>query len=443
MSAETKSAGSQDVATIEQWDHDHVIHPQYAPREDDRPRVMVHGRGSRLVDSHGREYLDATGGLWLAQIGHGRRELAAAAQEQMEKLEYFASFWDFTNEPAARLARKLTELSGLAGVYFTTGGSESNEIAIMMARLFHVRHGEPERTVILARRKAYHGITFGARAATGLDAFHADVGPLPGDFVHLTPPEPYHMESCTDTCVAELEATIEDIGPHRIAAMIAEPVMGMAGMVAPPDDYWPRVSALLREHGILLIFDEVVTAYGRTGTWFAAEHWDVEPDIISTAKGLTSGYVPLGAVLVSQAVQDAVLEPPGFISGFTYNGHPTCCAVAIANLEIIEAERLLDNARETGSYLLAQLSGLTELDPVGDVRGFGMMLGIELVQDKTTKEPNVQLADRLTERFTEDTGVIIRSVANHLILSPPLVFTRDDCDEVVDAIRGMITKYAD
>ena len=342
MAAETKSAGSQDATTIEQWDHDHVIHPQYAPATSDRPRVMVEGRGSRLVDSHGREYLDATGGLWLAQVGHGRRELAAAAQEQMEKLKYFASFWDFTNEPAARLARRLTDLSGLAGVYFTTGGSESNEIAIMMARLFHARRGAHGRTVILARRKAYHGVTYAARAATGLDVFHTDVGPLPGDFVHLTPPEPYRMDSCTDTCVAELEATIEGLGADRIAAMIAEPVMGMAGMVAPPDDYWPRITALLQEHGILLILDEVVTAYGRTGTWFAAEHWNLAPDIVSTAKGLTSGYVPLGAVLVSHAIRTPCSSESGFISGFTYNGHPTCCAVALANLEIIEAEGLLD-----------------------------------------------------------------------------------------------------
>jgi len=403
---------------------------------------MVTGRGSRLRDARGREYLDATGGLWLAQVGHGRSELAAAAKEQMESLEYFASFWDFANEPAARLSHRLMDLSpGLEAVYFTTGGSESNEIAIMMARLYHARQGAARRTVILARKKGYHGVTFAARAATGIDAFHADVGPLPGDFVHLTPPEPYRLENCTDVCVAELEETIESIGPDRIAAMLAEPVMGMAGMVAPPDDYWPRVEAVLRKHGILLILDEVVTAYGRTGVWFAAEHWNLKPDMISTAKGLTSGYLPLGATLVSKDIRDAMLQDAGFVSGFTYNGHPTCCAVALANLEIIENENLLDNARDTGSYLLSRLRELLELPMVGDVRGLGLMLGLELVLDKQTKEPATELGALLGEQFTAETGVIVRSVGNNLIFSPPLVFTHEDCDEVVTAARQMLEKY--
>jgi putrescine aminotransferase len=223
--------------------------------------------------------------------------------------------------------------------------------------------------------------------------------------------------------------------------MIGEPIMGVGGMVVPPDDYWPRIEAVLREHGVLLIFDEVVTAYGRTGTWFGAQQFGVTPDMISTAKGITSGYLPLGAVLVSEAVRDTTLREPGFVSGFTYTGHPTCCAVALRNLELLEEENLLDNARETGAYLLERFRELLDLPCVGDVRGCGLMLGIELVKDRDTKEPDVELAGVLGEKFTDEMGVIIRNVEQNLIFSPPLIFTREDCDEVAAAVRAMLEKY--
>ena len=308
---------------------------------------MVKGTGVRLEDADGRRYLDATGGLWCAQVGHGRHELAEAASEQIDKLEFFASFWDFSNEPSVRLARRLVELApdNIGGVYFTVGGSESNEIAMMMARMYHSRNGEPDRDIILSRKDGYHGITYAARAATGLDAFHTEIGPLPEGFRHLTAPKPYRIENCTDFCVEELERVLDEVGADRVAAMIGEPIMGVGGMVVPPDDYWPRIEAVLRDHGVLLIFDEVVTAYGRTGTWFGAEQFGVTPDLISTAKGITSGYLPLGAVLISEEVRDAALSESGFVAGFTYTGHPTCCAVALRNLELLEEDRLLDNAR--------------------------------------------------------------------------------------------------
>ncbi len=447
MASELKTDTARAVAAergdLHRWDREHLIHPQYVPEGDSRTRIMVKGEGARLEDSDGRRYLDATGGLWCAQVGHGRPELAEAAKGQIEALEFFASFWDFSNEPSVRLARRLVELApdGIGGVYFTVGGSESNEIAMMMARMYHGRNGQPDRNLILSRHEAYHGITYGARTATGLDAFHTEVGPLPGGFHYLTAPKPYRLENCTDVCVEELERTIAELGADRIAAMIGEPIMGMAGMVSPPEDYWPRMEKVLRKHGILLIFDEVVTGYGRTGTWFGTEHFDVSPDIISTAKGITSGYLPLGAVLVSEAVRDTVLSE-GFVAGFTYTGHPTCCAVALRNLELLEDDGLLDNARTTGAYLLERFEELDDLACVGEVRGKGLMLGIELVEDRETKEPAVALAEQLGERFTDEAGVIVRNVGQNLIFSPPLVFTRDDCDELVGAVRSMIEKYA-
>ena len=304
----------------------------------------------------------------------------------MRRLEYFTSFWEFSNDRAIELASRLVELApdGLTHVYFTSGGSESNEAALRMARYVHSRRGHEGRDWILARRSAYHGIGYGSGSASGLPIYHEGFGPMLPHVRHLTPPWPYRTElfdgrDPTDFCLDELERTISELGGDRIAAMIGEPIMGVGGMLVPPDDYWPRVRELLSAHGILLIFDEVVTAFGRTGSWFGAQHFGVEPDLIVTAKGITSGYVPLGAVLVSEPVAEELARDHGFPVGFTYNGHPTACAVALRNLEIIEREGLLDQARRVGAFLLDELSGLEELPVVGEVRGVGMMLGIELV----------------------------------------------------------------
>jgi len=397
----TTSAVSAAEQLIER-DRQLLIHP-YLPGATEERVVMTEGAGCRLKDVEGREYLDATGGLWLAQIGHGRAEIAEVAARQMRRLEYFTSFWEFSNDRAIELASRLVEIApdGLSRVYLTSGGSESNEAALRMARYFHSRRGHEGRDWILARRSAYHGIGYGSGSASGLPIYHEGFGPMLPHVRHLTPPWPYRRElfdgrDATDFCLDELERTIEDIGPEHIAAMIGEPIMGVGGMLVPPDDYWPRVRELLSAHGILLIFDEVVTAFGRTGSWFGAQHFGVEPDLIVTAKGITSGYVPLGAVLVSEPVAEMLARDHGFPVGFTYNGHPTACAVALRNLEIIEGEGLLDRAREIGDLLLRELSSLEQLPVVGEVRGVGMMLGIELVADKQSRTPISMHAARTT-----------------------------------------------
>jgi PLP-dependent transaminase len=425
-------------------DRERIIHP-YLPSSTSERVVMVGGEGCRLRDAEGNEYLDATGGLWLAQIGHGRREIAAAAAEQMERLEYFTSFWEFSNDRAIELAELLTSISPprQTHVYFTSGGSEGNEAALKMARYAHSQRGEGERTWVLARRQAYHGVGYGSGTATGFPVYHEGFGPMLPHVTHLTPPWPYRTElfggeDPTDFCVAELERTIEEIGAHRIAAMIGEPVMGVGGMLVPPDDYWPRVAEVLRANGITFIFDEVVSAYGRAGRWFAAEHFDVEPDIIVTAKGITSGYAPLGAVLVSDEIA-AAITGDGFPMGFTYNGHPTSCAVALANLAVIENEGLLERARETGAYILEQLQGLLELPVVGEVRGVGMMHAVELVADRETHEP-LPMNAAPQDVIRRETGVIVRDCAHNLVISPPLVMTRDEADEVVGAMRSVLER---
>jgi putrescine aminotransferase len=414
------------MSRIADLDAAHVLHPHQVVGHPRPPVVFVEGRGARIRDEQGKWYIDGTCGLWVCPVGHARPELAEAARAQMATLEYYASFWEFTNPPAAELAARLAELApdGIGRVFFTNGGSEGTETALKLARLAWHAQGQPERTVVLARRMAYHGVSYGALNATGIPPLREGFGPLRGDFAQLDVPYPF-KGTTTDGLIAQLERTIDELGAGRIAAMIGEPVIGVGGMIPPHDDYWPRVEEVLRRHGILLILDEVVTGFGRTGTWFAAEHWGgLHPDMIVTAKGLTSGYFPLGAVLIGDRVE-AMLDGQAFRHGFTYNGHPTGCAVALENLAIIEREGLLGRARELGARLLDGLRGLEELPAVAQARGFGLMAGLELAV-----EDAAELADRVREA-----GVIVRATGQKLVLSPPLVIEPDDLDTIVEVLQ--------
>ncbi|GAB2738102.1 aminotransferase class III-fold pyridoxal phosphate-dependent enzyme [Salinifilum aidingensis] len=443
--ADTAAPARLDSSELVESDRAHLIHP-YLPDATTERVVMTKGSGSQLWDCDGREYLDATGGLWLAQIGHGREELAEVAAAQMRELEYFTSFWEFSNNRAIELAERLAGLAPepLNHVYFTSGGSEGVEAALKMARFHHHRRGETDRTWILGRHRAYHGVAYGGGSATGFPLYHDGFGPMLPNVAHLNPPWPYRTDlfgedDCTDVCIRELENTIAEIGADNIAAMIGEPIMGVAGMVVPPDDYWPRVQEVLRRHGILLIFDEVVTAYGRTGHWFAAEHFGVRPDIIITAKGITSGYLPLGAVLVGDHIAET-LGREGFPMGYTYNGHPTACAVAQANLDIIERERLLARASEIGAYLTGKIAAeLDDVPVVGEVRGVGMLLGIELVTDTTSRAP---LPDpgAVADAVRREHGVIVRDSARGIVLSPALTLDRGEADRIAAALRHVLER---
>ncbi|MFZ0323962.1 MAG: aspartate aminotransferase family protein [Actinomycetes bacterium] len=435
-----------DVTAMEDADRAHIIHP-YLPASTTERVIMTRGSGCTLFDVQGREYLDATGGLWLAQIGHGREEIASVAAEQIKTLEYFTSFWEFSNDKAIALATRLADLApaSLNHVYFTSGGSEGNEAAIKMARYFHFRNDQPDRNWIIARRNSYHGIAYGGGSASGFDVYHEGFGPMLPHVEHVSPAWPYRSElydgqDPTDFLIAELEETIERIGADKIAAMVGEPIMGVGGMLVPPDDYWPRVSTLLKSHGILLIFDEVVTAYGRVGEWFAAQHFGVDPDIIVTAKGITSGYIPLGAVLVSDTVAESLGRDHGFPMGYTYNGHPTAAAVALANLDIIERENLLGAAKTMGAYLNEGLATLLDLDVVGEVRHVGMMHAVELVSDKDSREPLPMVEPMLPDIIRRETGVIVRDCGHNLVLSPPLVISRPEVDKAVEAMRQVLSR---
>lgn len=441
------------VDRLAETDRARIIHP-YLPGTARERVVMTRGEGCRLTDAEGRSYLDATGGLWLAQIGHGREEIARAAHAQMERLEYFTSFWEFSNDRAVELAERLGSMApeGLGHVYFTSGGSEGIEAGIKMARYHHHRRGESDRTWILARHKAYHGIAYGGGSATGFDVYHEGFAPMMPHVSHLTPPWPYRTDlygnavstpqEVTDFLIRELEERIARIGGENIAAMLGEPIMGVGGMLVPPEDYWPRVREVLDRHGILLVFDEVVTAYGRVGEWFAAQHFGVTPDILVTAKGITSGYTPLGAVLVADHVAEQLLRAHGFPMGYTYNGHPVAAAVALANLDIIEREGLLARAVDMGAVLHRELEEqLGDLPIVGEVRSTGMMLAVELVADKESREPLPVRAERMPhDVIRRESGVIVRDSEHSLVLSPPLVLTEEEAKEIATALRSVLER---
>lgn len=401
----------------------HVIHPHAVVGSPAPPVIWERGKGALLWDVDGREYVDGTCGLWQCAVGHGRDELAKVAAEQMAKLEFYASFWNFANEPSIRLATRISELSpsGLDRIFFTNGGSEGIETAIKLVRLAWESAGQPGRDLILSRKAAYHGVGSASLAATGIAPLKEGFDPLPPGFVHLSTPT---LRSDVDELVGELERTISEHGADRIAAFVGEPVMGVGGMIPPPEAYWPRVQEALRRHGILLVLDEVVTGYGRTGHWFGAQRYELDADVIVTAKALTSGYVPMGAVLVHDRVVE-LLDGTAFRHGFTYNGHPVGAAVGLANLDIIEREGLLDRASETGSRMLGQLQPAADLAGVAEVRGVGLMLGVELEEGLDA----APVAARALER-----GVVVRASGQKIVMSPPLVIEPEQADRVVDTV---------
>ena len=415
--------------TLTELDRAHIIHPHAVVGRAQEPIVWARGEGALLWDDQGNRYIDGTCGLWQCAVGHGRAELADVAAEQMRALEFYASFWDFSNEPSIRLAAKLAELSppGLDHVFFTNGGSEGIETAIKLVRLAWHAQGSPERNVILSRKAAYHGVGSASLAATGIPPLKEGFGPLPDGFVHLSTPT---RSSSVDDLVAELERTIDEIGAERIAAMVGEPVLGVGGMIPPPEGYWPRVQEVLRAHGILLVLDEIVTAYGRTGHWFAAERYGLDPDAIVTAKALTSGYVPMGAVLVHDRVVE-MLDGTQFRHGFTYNGHPVGAAVALANLEIIEREGLLERAARVGARMLERLKPVEELECVAEARGVGLMLGVELAGDRDA----APVAAGALER-----GVVVRASGQKIVMSPPFVIEDEQADRVIDVLTDELRK---
>ncbi len=434
-----------------QADHAHVLHPLYHPSAHQEPKVWVEGRGAIVRDSEGKEYIDGLSGLWNVAVGHGREELAQAAAEQMRRLAYYSAYTGSTNEPAIKLAKRLAELCypSINTFFFTSGGAESNESAFKTARFYWKAQGKPEKFKVISRMKGYHGVTLAAMSATGLPAYWPMFEPRVPGFVHIESPYPYRFVNKTpgvsDGVAAAnlLEEAILREGPETVAAFIAEPVQGAGGVIPPQDDYFARVREICDQYEVLLIADEVITGFGRTGRWFGLEHYGIEPDIISFAKAITSGYVPLGGIGVNDRIRDAIESVPGdkrWMHAFTYSGHPTACAVALANLAIIEGEGLVERAAEVGAHMLAGLSELEEMPTVGNVRGKGMMAAVELVADKATKEPfpaSANVGARVQQEMAKR-GLYTRVVGDTICLAPPLVTPVETIDRLVQIVGESI-----
>ena len=434
-------------------DQAHMVHPVSNLRavREHGPLVMVRGEDVFLWDSDGKRYIDAFAGLWNINIGHGRTELADAAAAQIREVAFVPTFSGLASPPPIELAARLAELlpDPLNHFQFTSGGAEANESALKIARYYWWLKGNPDKVKILSRKSAYHGIAMGALAATGIPTYYEGFGPRVPGFLHLTAPYAYrHGEGMNEdefvaSLVRELEETIEREGAETIAAMIGEPVQGTGGVIVPPDGYWAAMTEVLRKHDILLILDEVISGFGRTGTMFGMQQYGVVPDIVSFAKGVTSGYLPLGGVGVSDDIWDTLSEPNRiFMHGFTYSGHPVACAVALPNIDIIERERLPENAARAGAYLLDALHERLDDHPhVGEVRGKGLMVFVELVADKATKaplDPALNTNPRLTAA-TRERGIIARPIGTAgLALAPPLTIQKPELDAIADAMTGAI-----
>ncbi len=435
-------------------DQQHLIHPLHHPQDHQHPLLVVEGRGAILKDVEGREYIDGLAGLWNVNVGHGRKELAEAAADQMSRLAFASSYAGASNVPSIRLAEKLVSLAypNTSGVYFTTAGAESNESAFKTARYYWKAHGRPEKVKIISRIHAYHGVTMAAMSATGMAAYHKMFGPLVPNFIQIAPPYPYRWAGGGDPgagAAQALEQAIVQEGPDTVAAFIAEPVMGAGGVIVPPPTYFPKVREICDRYDVLLIADEVITGFGRTGRWFALGHWGVQPDIVSFAKGVTSAYLPLGGILVSQKVHAALLEAPPdrkYMHAATYSGHPVCCAVGLRNVEMIERDGLVERAAVMGKRLLAGLETLRDLRAVGDVRGLGMMCGVELVEDKATKKPAIGLGGRVV-REAISRGLLPRlragsaepPIGDTILLAPPLMTPEETLDRIVATLRAAVT----
>lgn len=435
-------------------DQRHLIHPLHHPKDHANAKLWVSGKGSMLRAADGREYIDALSSLWNVNIGHGRKELATAAAEQMEKLAYASAYAGFTNEPAIRLAEKIVSLAydNMAAVYFTTGGAESNESAFKFARYHWKRMGKPEKVKIISRRYGYHGVTMAAMSATSLPNYQKMFGPMVPNFLQVPPPYPFRWPGNGDAGIGAADAVEDAIlaeGADTVAAIIAEPVIGSGGVIVPPSTYWPRLREICDRHGVLIIADEVITGFGRTGQWFGLGHWGVKPDLMSFAKGVTSGYLPLGGVIISKHMHEVLLNAPPeekFMHAATYSGHPVCCAVGLANIDIIEKEGMVERAQIQGDRFRAGLETLLTLPNVGEVRGIGMLAAIELVEDKGSKAPAKGLGAKIVAEAA-NRGLILRLRAaadgppasgDTLCFAPPLPTPEATLDRIVQIVGESI-----
>lgn len=435
----------------------HHIHPftDTAHLNQKGARVITRAEGVYIYDNHGNRILDGMAGLWCVGVGYGREEIVQAVAAQMRELPYYNTFFQTTHPPAARLASRLAGLAPahLNHVFFTGSGSDANDTILRMARHYWAVQGQPEKSVIISRKNAYHGSTVAGASLGGMGAVHAQGGlPIPG-IVHINQPYWYGEGGDLDPHefglqrARELEQKIQELGADKVAAFIGEPIQGAGGVVIPPASYWPEIQRICRQYNILLVADEVITGFGRTGEWFGSQYYGIEPDLVTIAKGLTSGYVPMGGVLISDRVAEVVIHHGEFYHGYTYSGHPVACAAALTVLDILEREALPNRVKtDIGPYMQQRWLELAQHPLIGEARMVGLVGGLELTPDKARRAPfavEKGTVGLMCRENSFNNGLVMRHVGDTMIIAPPLVISHTEVDELIGkAVQTLDQTYA-
>lgn len=435
------------TSSLQSIDSAHHLHPFTDTLELSHTgcRVITHADGVYIWDSEGHKMLDGMAGLWCVNIGYGRQSIADVAAKQLMELPYYNSFFQCSHPAAIQLAKEIAELAPphMNKVFFTSSGSESNDTNLRLVHRYWQLKGQPNKKTIISRKNAYHGSTIASACLGGMNGMHEQIGSSIPDVVHIQQPYWYgegsHLSSDDFGIQAAkaLEDKILELGEENIAAFIAEPVQGAGGVIVPPDTYWPEIKKILAKYDILFILDEVICGFGRTGCWFAAEYYDLQPDFITIAKGMTSGYAPMGGVIVADRVADVLIAKGGeFMHGYTYSGHPLSAAIALENIRLLKTEGIIENvATNTGPYLQQRMRELSVHPLVGEVRGLGMLSAIELVADKQLVSPeNKQNIGMYCREHCIKSGLVMRAVGDTMIVSPPLIISRSQIDELIEKV---------
>ncbi len=444
--ATAENAGNKKTRDWQNSDHRHYLHPftDHKDLGNKGTRIITHAEGVYIMDSEGQQILDGMAGLWCVNVGYGRQELIDAATRQMQQLPYYNCFFQTAHPPAIELSAALSEISPpqFNHAFFTGSGSEANDTVLKLVRRYWDLLGKPDKKIIISRKNAYHGSTVAASSLSGMDEMHEQTGVLLPGIEHIE--QPYYFGLGGDLTEEEfglrqarlLEQKILQKGAENVAAFIGEPIQGAGGVIIPPASYWPEIQRICKQYEILLIADEVITAFGRLGEWFGSVKLGIEADLMSFAKGVTSGYLPLGGVLISDRIADVVISGGGeFAHGYTYSGHPATCAVALANIRVLRDEGIINRVREDiGPYFNQRWASLAEHPLVGEARSIGLMGAIEIVADKSTKErfdKDLKAGTRCRD-FCFSNGLVMRAVGDTMIVSPPLIMEHSHIDELIE-----------
>jgi putrescine---pyruvate transaminase len=454
MATTRLTLSDDEIERLTALDRAHFFHAATPLQQHakDGPRIFVGGEGIYLYDAKGRAFIDGLASLWNVNCGHGRQDIVDAITGQMRQLAFSTSFFGFAHPAGIELAARLARVTppGLDRFFFVDSGSAANETAIKLARSYHKARGHARKVKVISRARAYHGATYGTLSATRLRQYHEHVSPLMEGFLEAPAPYRYRCEmcstasACTEACADAIDALIRREGPDTVAMVIGEPVQAAGGIVVPPDSYWPRLREICRAHDVLLVADEVICGFGRTGRWFGVDNWAVVPDMLTIGKGLTSGYMPLSGVAVSDGIYDVLTTRPDeftFWQGFTYNAHPGCCAAALQTIEILDKENLVEHAQRMGRRLLDRLRPLESSPIVGEVRGLGLLTGVEIVADRKTRAPFPDGRGSATvRRHCLENGLIVRAISDTIAMSPPLVISETEVDHVADVVSSAVRK---